>query len=265
MWWWFSGNVAGQYYSGYLIEKSLSVDNVFVWAALLDWFSVPARYQFRVLFWGVFGALLLRAAFIVVGVDLVDHFDWVMYFFGAFLLYTAWRLVRSGDDEQPDPNASRTMGVFRRMVPSTAEYDGQRLFTKVDGRRLATPLLAVLVMVEVTDVLFATDSVPAILAVSTNSFVLFSSNAFAILGLRSLYFVVRGAKDHLSRLDEGIAVILAFVGVKMLLAHVVDIGIVVSLAVIVGVLTMAVAWSLLRPPEPALPSGRCKDGADGHP
>jgi tellurite resistance protein TerC len=246
VWVWFGRSIAGQYYSGYLIEESLSVDNVFVWAVLLDWFVVPVRYQFRVLFWGVFGALGLRAVFIVAGVAVVDRFDPILYVFGAFLLYTAWRLLR-GTEEAVDPATSRTLRALRRLVPSTPEYDGQRLFTKIDGRRLATPLFAVLVMIELTDVLFATDSIPAILAVSTHTFVLYSSNAFAVLGLRSLYFVVRGAKDRFETLDNGIAVILAFVGVKMLLSHVVHIGIGVSLAVIIGVLVVSIAWSVWRP------------------
>lgn len=291
VWTWFGGDAAGQYFSGYLIEESLSVDNVFVWAVILSWFTVPAAYQFRVLFWGVFGALVLRAGFIVAGVALVQKFDPILYLFGAFLLYTAWKLVRSGGDDQIDPQNSRALRLVQRVVPSSPDYDGQRLFTKIDGKRMATPLFAVVVMVEVTDLLFATDSIPAILAVSTHTFIVYSSNAFAILGLRSLYFVVRGAKDRFDKLDTGIAVILAFVGLKMLLADVVHIGIGLSLGVITAVLAVTIGWSLWsgrapatarggeqdEPPgggaDPAprdastgaLRSGRCGGGADGDP
>ncbi len=251
VWWWFGGDIAGQYFSGYLIEKSLSVDNVFVWAVLLDWFAVPPKYQFRVLFWGVFGALVLRGAFIVAGVAIVERFDPVLHLFGAFLLYTAWRLLHSDPEHQVDPSTSRTLRIVRRVVPSTPHYDGQHLFTRVGGRRLATPLFAALVMIEMTDVLFATDSIPAILAVSTHTFVLYSSNAFAILGLRALYFVVRGAKDRFEKLDRGIAVILAFVGVKLILADLVHIGIGISLTVIGALLAVSIIWSMLSSREPA--------------
>lgn len=244
VWWWLGGEGLGQYLSGYLIEESLSVDNVFVWAVILSWFAVPAAYQFRVLFWGVFGALALRAVFIVAGVSLVTHFEPVLYAFGVFLLWTAYRLLRSGGEDSVDPEKSRALRLVRRVVPSTDTYDGQKLFTKVDGKRVATPLFAVLVMVEVTDVLFATDSIPAILAVSTHTFIVYSSNAFAILGLRSLYFCVRGAKDRFERLDVGIAVILAFVGLKMLLNDLVHIPITISLAVIVAILGVTIGWSL---------------------
>ncbi|HEX2027103.1 MAG TPA: TerC/Alx family metal homeostasis membrane protein, partial [Nitriliruptorales bacterium] len=170
MWWWEGGQAAGEYYAGYLIEKSLSVDNVFVWAVIFSYFGVPAKYQFRVLFWGVFGALVLRAIFIFAGVALLERFDWLLYVFGAFLLYTAFKMIRHrGTEVHPEENP--VLRMVRRIVPSTNEYDGQRLFTRRHGRLLATPLFAVLVLVEATDEVFALDSVPAILAISREPFI----------------------------------------------------------------------------------------------
>src|SRR5690606_2956526 len=178
---WQGGGAAGEYLAGYLIEKSLSVDNVFVWAVILNYFAVPAEYQFRVLFWGVFGALVLRAVFIFAGVALIESFDWILYVFGAFLIFTALRIARPQTAEiHPEDNP--VLKIFRKLIPSTTEYDGQRLFTRRTGRLLATPLFAVLVLIESTDVVFAVDSIPAILAVSREPFIVFSSNAFAILG-----------------------------------------------------------------------------------
>ena len=177
---------------GFLIEKSLSIDNVFVWAVIFSFFAVPREYQFRVLFWGIFGALVLRAAFIVAGTELIDRFDFILYVFGAFLLYTAWKIAHHDETKVVDYNQNIAMRAVRRLVPTTDEYDGQKLFTKQNAKRLATPLFAVLVLIEATDVVFAVDSVPAILAVSREKFIVFSSNAFAILGLRSLFFLLGG-------------------------------------------------------------------------
>jgi len=247
----FGGAAAGEYVSGYLIEKSLSVDNVFVWALILSYFKIPARYQHRVLFWGIFGALAMRAIFIFAGVALIERFDWVLYVFGAFLLYTAAKLIFSGDDEI-DPSSSRFLRFVNRMVPSTPDLDGQKLFTRIGGRRLATPLFAVLLLIEFTDVLFAVDSVPAVLAVSREQFIVFSSNAFAILGLRALYFLLADAHARFSYLKEGLAVILAFVGVKMLVHEWYHIPTWLSLTVIVIVLVSAIGFSLKKPAEELL-------------
>src|SRR5262245_14330780 len=243
MWWAFGTGAAGEYLSGYLIEESLSIDNVFVWALILTYFAVPRQYQHRVLFWGIFGALVLRATFIFAGIALIQRFELVLVVFGAFLLYTAWKLVTS-DDQMVDPEQSKILRVVRRVVPSTTEYDEARLFTKVDGRVLATPLFAVLLLVEVTDVVFAVDSVPAVLAVSHEQFIVFSSNAFAILGLRALYFLLAGMHARFSYLQQGLAVILAFVGVKMILARWWHIETWISLLVIVVVLVVSVLASL---------------------
>jgi tellurite resistance protein TerC len=213
----FGGDAAGEYYAGYLIEKSLSVDNVFVWALILSWFAVPRQYRHRVLFWGIFAALVLRAMFIFGGVALLDSFGWVMYVFGGFLVFTAIRLLVSGEQDL-DPERSRLLHLARRVVPSTDEYDGQKLFTREMGRRVATPLFFVLVVVEVSDLLFAVDSVPAVLAVTRDQFIVFTSNALAIVGLRSLYFLLADLEGRFRFLQPALAVILAFVGVKMLLA-----------------------------------------------
>ena len=240
----FGWDASGEYYAGYLIEKSLSIDNVFVWAVIFQFFNVPNRYQFRVLFWGVFGALVLRAIFIFAGVALLEQFSWLLYVFGALLLVTAWRLVAS-DDHAPDPANNPVLKVIRRVVPSTDQLDGQKLFTRIDGRLLATPLFAVLVLVELTDVVFAVDSVPAILAISREEFIVFSSNAFAILGLRALYFALAGMKDRFRYLDRGLAAILTFVGLKMLLLEVAHVPTSISLGVIAVVLGITI-WASLR-------------------
>ena len=244
---WQGGQAGAEYYAGFLIEKSLSVDNVFVWAVIFSFFAVPKQYQFRVLFWGIFGALVLRGIFIFAGVSLIEQFDWILYVFGAFLLYTAWKIARHDESEVVDYEKSFTMRTVRRLVPSTPEYDGQKLFTVQNGKRLATPLFAILILIEATDVVFAVDSVPAILAVSRETFIVFSSNAFAILGLRSLYFLLGGMQGKFRYLNVGLGLILAFVGMKMLLIgdpFEIHVPTVVSLGVIFAVLTAAIVASL---------------------
>ena len=244
---WQGGQAGAEYYAGFLIEKSLSIDNVFVWAVIFSFFAVPRQYQFRVLFWGIFGALVLRGVFIFAGVELIERFEWILYVFGAFLLYTAWKIAHHDESEQVDYNANIAMRAVRRVVPTTSHYDGQKLFTKANGKRLATPLFTVLVLIEATDVVFAVDSVPAILAVSREPFIVFAANAFAILGLRSLYFLLGGMQGKFRYLNVGLGVILAFVGVKMLLIgkpFEVHMPTFVSLAFIAIVIAAAVAASL---------------------
>ena len=238
------GKAGGEWFSGYLIEYSLSIDNVFVWAIILSHFKVPSNYQHRVLFWGVFGALVMRAGFIFAGIALVDRFDITLVLFGAFLLYTAVKLVLSGDEDS-NPADSKFMAFINRLIPSTDKHDGQKLFTRENGKRLATPLFAVLVLVELTDVLFAVDSVPAVLAVSGEQFIVFTSNAFAIMGLRSLYFLLADMRARFSYLQEGLAIILAFVGIKMILTFFdVHIETWISLLVIALVMLASVGFSL---------------------
>lgn len=244
MFWWQGGQAAGEYLAGYLIEKSLSVDNVFVWAVIFSYFAIPRKYQFRVLFWGIFGALVLRALFIFAGVALIQTFEWILYVFGAFLLFTAWRIYRH-DEAEVHPENNPVLKLVQKVVPSTPELDGQKLFTKRSGRLLATPLFAVLILVETTDVVFAVDSIPAILAVSQEEFIVFSSNAFAILGLRALYFLLAGMQGRFRYLNAGLAVIMAFVGVKMLLLDVYHMPTWLSLSVIAVILTVTI-WASLR-------------------
>ena len=244
---WQGGQAGGEYYAGFLIEKSLSVDNVFVWAVIFSFFAVPREYQFRVLFWGIFGALVLRAIFIFAGVALIERFEWILYVFGAFLLYTAVKIARHDENKIVDYNRNLAMRLVRRVVPTTDKFDGQKLFTIENGKRLATPLFAVLVLIEATDVVFAVDSVPAILAVSREPFIVFASNAFAILGLRSLYFLLGGMQGKFRYLNIGLGVILAFVGIKMLLIgepFEVHMPTYVSLGVIALVLAVAIVASL---------------------
>ena len=245
VWIWLGGAAAGQYFTGYVIEKSLSVDNVFVWAVIFSYFSVPDRYQHRVLFWGIFGALSMRLGFIFAGVALLEKFEWVIYAFGLLLLVTAVRVVRhSGEDIHPERNPA--LRLLRRVIPITDEYHETR-FTVIDaGRRYATPLLVVLVLIEASDVVFAVDSVPAVLAVTRSEFLVFSSNALAILGLRALYFLLAGAADRLVYLNVGLGVILAFVGVKMLAVDLFHVSTLVSLSFVAVVLTVTVVASLLR-------------------
>lgn len=240
---WQGGQAAGEYLAGYLIEKSLSVDNVFVWAVILNYFAVPAAYQYRVLFWGIFGALVFRAIFIFAGVALIENFDWVLYVFGAFLIFTAFKIARH-DNAEIHPEDNPVLKVFRRLVPSTTEYDGQKMFTRRSGKLLATPLFAVLVLIESTDIVFAVDSVPAILAISREPFIVFSSNAFAILGLRALYFVLAGMAGRFRYLNFGLGLVLGFVGLKMLIAEWFHFPIWISLGIIAVILTVTIVASL---------------------
>lgn len=241
--WWQGGQAAGEYLAGYLIEKSLSVDNVFVWAVLFSYFAVPPQYQFRVLFWGVFGALVMRGVFIFAGVALLERFDWLLFVFGAFLVFTGVKIARhSGTEVHPEHNP--VLRLVKKVIPTTSRYDGQKLFTIENGKRVATPLFTVLVLVEATDVVFAIDSVPAILAVSREPFIVFSANAFAILGLRALYFLLGGMAGRFRYLNIGLGVILGFVGVKMLLAEFFHLPVWLSLIVIALVLTIAMLLSV---------------------
>ena len=247
MLWEFGSAAAGEYMGGYLIEKSLSVDNVFVWAVLFTHFQVPKMYQHRVLFWGIFGALAMRVGFIFAGVAIINSFKITLILFGLFLLYSGIKLLQSHDDGF-DPSKSKAMNIFHRFVPSTDKLDGQKLFTKENGKRLATPLLAVLVLVEITDVIFAVDSVPAVLAVTNEQFIAFASNAFAILGLRALYFLLADMRDRFQYLQTGLGVILAFVGIKMTVSYWWHMPIAASLAVIAVILVVSIVASLRATP-----------------
>jgi tellurite resistance protein TerC len=243
VWGVWGGQAAGEYISGYLIEKSLSVDNVFVWAIIMSYFAVPRAYQFRVLFWGVFGALVLRFFFIFAGVALLESFEWMLFVFGGFLIFTAIRLLKHSDEEI-HPENNPVLKLVRKIVPSTSEYHGQSMFTRINGKKLATPLFTVLIVIETSDVIFAVDSIPAILAVSRDTFIVFSSNAFAILGLRALYFLLADLRDKFDYLQPGLAVILGFVGFKMIIAEWYHIPTFVSLGIIAAILTVAIVASI---------------------
>jgi tellurite resistance protein TerC len=239
----FGSQAFGEYISGYLIEKSLSVDNVFVWSMIFSTMAIPLRYQHRVLFWGIFGALVLRAVFIFAGSALITRFWWLLLVFGIFLVYTGIKVIRHRDDEDQE-SAQRGIGLLRRFIPVTDKFDGHSFLTRIDGKRAATPLLAALVVVEVTDVIFAVDSVPAILAVSREPFLVFASNAFAILGLRAMYFLLANAKEKFHFLSHALGGILVFVGVKMAVAHWYHLNTYVSLFIILGMLTAAIILSV---------------------
>jgi len=241
------GTAAARYLTGYIVEKSLSVDNVFVWAVIFQYFQVPSKYQHRVLFWGTFGALVMRAVFIFAGAALLESLSWMMYVFGAMLLFTAVKVFRDNDEEL-EPEKNVVLKLVRRLVPVSDSYDGQKPFTRTSvlrmGKLVATPLFVVLVMIEVTDLIFAVDSVPAILSISNDRFILFSSNALAILGLRALYFLLEAVRDRLVYLPKGLGIILFFVGVKMIISEWVHIDPFLSLGVIVSLLTITVVTSL---------------------
>ena len=237
------GEAALQYVTGYLLEWSLSVDNIFVIAVIFSFMKIPAQFQYRVLFWGIVGAILLRGAMIAMGAALIHAFDWMFYVFGAILLLSAARMLKT-DEDQFDPGKSVLVRIARRVYPVTDRIDGDRFFTMIDGARAATPLFVTLLLVDFADVVFAVDSIPAIFAVTQDSFIVFTSNAFAILGLRSLYFAIAGMMMMFRYLKLSLIFILGFVGVKMMLHHHLEIPHLVSLAVIVGILAVGVIASL---------------------
>jgi len=258
----FGSGAFGEYLSGYLIEKSLSVDNVFVWSMLFTTLAIPLKYQHRVLFWGIFGALVLRGIFIGVGSALISRFSWLLVAFGVFLVFTGVRIVRHRDDEG-DVEAARGAGLLGRVMPVSNELDGQKFFTRIGGKRAATPLLAALFVVELTDVIFAMDSVPAILAVSNEPYLVFASNAFAILGLRAMYFLLANAKERFHFLSHALGAILVFVGAKMMASNWYHLDTYLSLAIILTLLTAAIVASLVRN-RGQDPASEGVLGRDGH-
>ena len=251
-------DIGAQFFAGYLLEYSLSLDNVFVWALIFSAFGVPAAYQHRVLFYGIFGALVLRGAFVAAGSELLRRFEWVVYIFGGLLLWSGVRMLRGG--HEIDPHSSAPVRLLRRYVPTTGGLAGPHLFVRerdvpererpsrspMAGGWYATPLLAVLAVIEFTDVIFAVDSIPAIFGVTREPFLVFSATALALVGLRSMYFLLAGMRGRFTYLDTGLAVILIFIGAKFMLTEVVHIGVGISLLVIAGVISVAVVASLLR-------------------
>lgn len=239
---WSGANNALLFLTGYLIEQSLSVDNIFVIVMIFSYFRVPKKYEHRVLFWGILGALVMRAIFIGFGSLLIQKVSWILYVFGAFLIFTGARMALKREDEFDEHNV--ILRLARRYLRVSNEYDGQHFFTVQNGKRLATPLLPVLLVVEVTDLIFAVDSIPAIFAVTTDAFLVYTSNIFAILGLRSMYFLLSGIVHRFVYLQYGLAVILVFVGLKMIAADFVHVPTPVSLGVIVLALGVSIAASL---------------------
>jgi tellurite resistance protein TerC len=240
-----------EFTAGYLIELALSVDNIFVFILIFKYFNVPAAFQHRVLFWGIFGALIMRGIMIAAGWLLLERFHWIIYVFGAFLIITGIKMARS-DEVEVHPEHNPVLKVIRRVVPLAPNYDGQRFFTTAfwgtRHRKLATPLFIVLVVVETTDLVFAIDSIPAIFAVTRDPFLVFTSNVFAIMGLRSMYFLLAGVIDRFHYLKLGLAIVLSFVGVKMLITYFhVEVPIAASLGVVATVLGLSVVASLLFP------------------
>lgn len=251
VWHYGGSDKAAEFLTGYVIEKSLSVDNVFVFALLFSYFAVPAKYQHKVLFWGIIGALVMRAIMIGVGAALITRFVWILYVFGAFLILTGIKMIFKRESEI-HPERNPLVRWFKRLMPVTTDYRGDRFFVREGGVRHATPLFVVLLLVEFSDLIFAVDSIPAIFAVTRDPFIVYTSNVFAILGLRSLYFVLAGVMDKFHYLKIGLGVVLVFVGVKMLLGHTpwkVDTHL--SLGVIVTVLTASVVASLIWPRKPS--------------
>jgi TerC family integral membrane protein len=243
IWAWQGGTRAGEYIAGYLLEYSLSADNIFVFVLIFGYFAVPAVLQHRVLFWGILGALVFRATFIVAGAALLHRFDFMFYIFGAFLVFTGIRMARHDEvDVHPDKNL--VLRMFRRFVRMSPTYEGQKFFIVKDGLRMATPLLAVLIVVETTDIIFAVDSIPAIFGVTREPFLVFTSNAFAILGLRALYFLLANMMSRFQYLQLGLSTILVFIGAKMLTNDLFHMPIWASLSFIVLTLTVAVLFSL---------------------
>jgi TerC family integral membrane protein len=261
LWAWQGQEPAGEYLAGFVIEKSLSIDNLFVFALIFAYFGVPAAQQRRVIFWGIVGAIVLRGIFILAGAALLDTFHYTIYAFGAFLVFTGIRMARHSETEI-HPERNPVLKLLGRILPLTPSYHGDRLTVRDGGRRLATPLLAALAAVATFDVVFAVDSIPAIFAVTDEMFIVYAANAFSLLGLAALYFVLAGMLGRFRYLNLGLATVLVFVGLKMTLADVLHIPIYVSLAVIIGTLAAAIGASLLNPMPPSeVPTER--DGSHG--
>lgn len=244
---WLGQTRALEFVTGYVVEEALSVDNLFVFILLFAYFKVPPEHERTVLFWGILGALIMRGAFIFAGVGLVRRAHWVLYLLGVFLVYGGFKLLVRGEEAGVDPSRNFVLKLVRKVLPVTAEYQDGRFFVWREGRALATPLFIVLVVVETTDILFATDSIPAILAITRDSFIVYTSNVFAILGLRSMYFALSGLMRLFHYLNYGLALVLMFIGVKMLLAEWYPIPTWVALIVVMGVLAVSVLVSVVFP------------------
>ncbi len=254
----YGGVKAAEFLQGWLLEYALSIDNIFVFLVVFRYFRVPPDQLHRVLFWGILGAVISRGLFIGLGAVIIERFHWVMYFLGAFLVYTAIKII-SSRDEEVDPSKNVALRIFRRFIPTTNEYHGQKFLVRINGRLTASPLLVVLVVVEMTDVVFAVDSIPAVFGVTNDVFIVFTSNIFAILGLRSLFFLIEGLVQKLRFLKIGVAVILAFIGVKILIEGFYKIPVAISLGVLASILAISAGASLLIPVKKPVGEGESED------
>lgn len=245
IYYWFGEHKAIEFLTGYVIEKSLSVDNIFVFVLIFSYFRIPQEYQHRVLFWGILGALIMRVIFIFAGVALIEKFHWTIYIFGVFLIYTGYKMFKE-KDKKMDPEKNPIIRFFRRIMPVTDQLHGSRFFIRQNGKTFATPLFLVLILIETTDVVFAVDSIPAILAITQDEFIVYTSNVFAILGLRSLYFALAHLINRFIYLSYGLAIILVFVGLKMVMVDVFKIPTFISLLVIALVISGSVLLSFIK-------------------
>ena len=240
-----------EFYTGYVLEYSLSVDNMFVFIMIFGYFAIPHELQPKALLWGILGAVVLRFMFIFLGVQLISLFSWTIYVFGALLIFTAAKMLLQKEDDDFDPSQSFILKLLKKIMPIKTDYHGENFFVLENAKRMATPLLAAVMVIEVSDLIFAVDSIPAVLSITQDTFLVYSSNIFAIIGLRSLYFLLSGMAGKFPYLKYGISVILFFVGVKMLLSHFFPIPIVASLGVIVGILAVSILASKIFPPKEA--------------
>ncbi|MEX1138445.1 MAG: TerC family protein [Bacteroidota bacterium] len=244
----FEGSVVAlEFFTGYIIEKSLSVDNLFVFLMIFSYFKVPAKYQHKVLFWGIVGALVMRGVLIFVGVTLINQFHWVLYIFGAFLVFTGIKMALQDEAVEVHPEKNLIVRIFKRILPVTPGYHEGKFFVRVNGKLYATLLFIVILVVETTDLVFALDSIPAIFAITRDPFIVYTSNVFAILGLRALYFALAGLLDLFHYLKFGLSIVLAFIGVKMLIEGFYEMPILIALGVVAGVLLISILLSILRP------------------
>ncbi|MGV3589855.1 MAG: TerC family protein [Adhaeribacter sp.] len=245
IYYWFGESKAVEFLTGYVLEKTLSVDNIFVFVLIFKYFQIPSIYQHKILFWGILGALLMRVLFIFAGVALIEKFHWTIYIFGAFLIYTGYKMF-SDQGKEIDPESNPVIKFFRKIMPVTNQLEGDKFFVKQAGKVYATPLFLVLVLIEATDLIFAVDSIPAILAITQDQFIVYTSNVFAILGLRSLYFALAHVIHRFVYLSTGLAVILVFVGFKMVMIDIFKIPTFISLIVIGLIITISIVFSLIK-------------------
>jgi len=253
VYWQYGSEKGLEFVAGYVIEWSLSMDNLFVFLVIFTYFAVPEIYRQRVLFWGIMGAVILRGIFIAAGATLLAHFEWIMYVFGAFLVFTGFKLLGQGGEDHIEPSRNPVLRLFRRFVAVTPDYHEQRFFVRLDGHWLATPLVPVFIVIGTTDIIFATDSIPAIFGITRDPFIVYSSNVFAVLGLRGLFFLLSGIMKLFRYLKVGISFVLVFVGVKMLVVDYYKIPAGASLLVVGAILGISILASLLRQSSPALP------------